>query len=245
MTVSRRIFVTTGASFGLLTLAACTSDPVKKAETPEAATDTATPTTTPATSTEGIEFYDGAPVPPLGSDPLLNPDGLQDRPVGARNARVIIIEYSSPTCPHCAVFALDVYPALKTKYVDTGKITFVLRPFVRNVLDAVVFMLADAAGPMQYANVVETFFKTMNTWATSEKPRDEIEKIALQLGFTKESFEAALTNQELFDGMDKLRTQALDKFDVTGTPTFFINGKKFAGEHSLEQLSAEIDPLLA
>ncbi len=243
MTVSRRLFLATGASLGVVTLAACSSDPVSQAEAPtEPAAATPAAEMTPAAD---VVFYDGGPVPPIGTDPLLNPAGVEDRPVGGKDARVVIVEYSSPTCPHCATFALDVYPEFKAKYVDTGKVTFILRPFVRNVLDAVVFMLADAAGPESYANVVETYFRTMMTWATSEKPRDEIEKIALQLGFTKESFEAALTNQDLFDGLDKLRTQALDEFDVTGTPTFFINGKKFAGEHSVKQLSAEIDPLLA
>ena len=255
MIINRRTFIATGASFGALTLAACSSDPVSKAEQQSSSskTDTTTPaasttdTTTTASTTPAadIQFYDGKPVPPIGKDPLLNPDGVKDRPIGAKNAKVIVIEYSSPTCPHCAAFALDVYPAFKKKYIDTGKITYILRPFVRNVLDAVVFMLADAAAPKDYVNVIETYFKTMNTWATSSKPRDEIEKIALQLGFTKNSFEAALTNQTLFDGLDKLRTQALDKFDVTGTPTFFINDKKYAGEHSLEQFSAAIDPLLA
>ncbi len=246
MTVSRRLFLATGASLGVVTLAACSSDPVSKAEAQTTPTEPAAATpvadTTPAAN---VEFYDGSPVPPIGSDPLLNPAGVQDRPIGAKDAKVVVIEYSSPTCPHCAVFAVDVYPEFKTKYIDTGKVTFILRPFVRNVLDAVVFMLADAAGPDKYVDVVEAYFKTMNTWATSNKPRDEIEKIALQLGFTKESFEAALTNQDLFDGLDKLRTQALDKFGVTGTPTFYINGKKFEGEHSIKQFSTEIDPLLA
>lgn len=254
MTISRRVFVATGASFGVLTLAACGSDPVAKAEQQSSTAKAATTTTpaaqaTPAPATTGATtsggFYDGTPVPPIGKDPLLNPEGIQDRPVGAKDAKVIVIEYSSPTCPHCAAFANDVYPAFKKKYVDTGKVIYILRPFVRNVLDAVVFMLADAAAPKDYVNVVETYFKTMNTWATSAKPRDAIEQIALQLGFTKDSFEAALTNQTLFDGLDKLRTQALDKFGITGTPTFFINDKKFEGEHSLEQFSAAIDPLLA
>ena len=240
MTVSRRVFVATAASLGALTLAACSSDPVQKAETPATPTADATPETPAA----NIEFYDGGPVPPLGTDAMLNPDGMQDQPLGGKNVKVIVIEYSSPTCSHCAAFALNVFPELKTKYIDTGKITFVLRPFVRNVLDAVVFMLADASGPANRMNVLEAYFKTMMTWAASDKPRDEIEKIALQLGFTKDSFEAALTNQTLFTGMDKVRQQALDKFDVTGTPTFFINGKKLAGEQSIEAFSAEIDPLL-
>lgn len=178
-------------------------------------------------------------------DDLLNVDGVPDRPEGDADAGVTVIEYASPTCPHCARFSNDVYPEFKTLYIETGKVQFMLRPFVRNVLDAVVFMLADAAGDEAYHSVVETYFKTQDTWASSQSPRDAILTIALQLGFTEESFEAALTNQELFVGMEAVRKQATDQFDLTGTPTFYINGKQLSGEKTIEQLAAEIDPLLA
>ena len=243
VTISRRLFVATGGSLGLLTLAACSSDPVKQAETPE----------TPAASVAGdnvsavsadVELYNGYPVEPFSDDPLLNPDGIKDRPLGGKNAKVVIVEYSSPTCSHCATFVTDIYPAFKAKYIDTGKVTFILRPLVRNVLDAVVYLLADAAGPENYNNVVETYFKTMMTWIMSDTPRDEMEKIALQLGFNEESFESALTNQTLFDGLERLRNQAINEFNVTGTPTFFINGEKYAGEQSMAHFTAWIDPLL-
>ena len=176
---------------------------------------------------------------------LMQPNGVADRPIGGEDAKVTFIEYASPTCPHCAAFHVNVYPAFKEQYVDTGKVTFILRPFVRNVLDAVVFMLAETAEDNEtYHSIVATYFKTQNQWALSDKPRDELLAIALQLGFTEESFEAALTNQELFDGMESMREQALKEFDLTGTPTFYVNGKQLAGDKTLEELAAEIDPQL-
>lgn len=169
---------------------------------------------------------------------------IPDRPLGSETAPVTLIEYASPTCPHCAAFHNNVYPAFKAEYIDTGKVRFVLRPFVRNVLDAVVFMLAEAAGEGQYHNVVETFFRTQDQWGVSETPRDAILGIAKQLGFTDESFEAALTNQDLFNKMETMREQALNEFNLEGTPTFYVNGKQLTGDKTLEQLKAEIDPLV-
>ncbi len=96
-----------------------------------------------------------------------------------------------------------------------------------------------------YHNVVATFFKTQDQWMTAAKPRDAILAIAKQLGFTEESFDAALTNQDLFKGMETLRDQAINDFKLEGTPTFYVNGKQLTGEKTLEQLAAEIDPLLA
>ena len=167
-----------------------------------------------------------------------------DHPQGSNTAPVTVIEYASPTCPHCAAFATDVKPDFIKAYVDTGKVLFITRPFVRNVLDAAVFMLAEAAGPTNYHNVLDTYFKTQTTWAASETPRDAILEIGKQLGFTQETFDAALTNQALFTGMEAVREQALKDFGLQGTPTFYVNGKTLSGDKSLEQLAAEIDPLV-
>lgn len=169
---------------------------------------------------------------------------LPDRPVGSETAPVTVIEYASPTCPHCAAFHNNVYPAFKTEYIDTGKVRFILRPFVRNVLDAVVFMLAEAAGEEMYHEILATYFRTQDQWGVSDKPRDALLAIAKQLGFTDQSFESALTNQELFDAMEQMREQALNEFKLEGTPTFYVNGRQLTGDKSLEQLSAEIDPLV-
>jgi protein-disulfide isomerase len=187
-----------------------------------------------------------APGAEVDVNKLMNPvGGLADHPIGNVDAEVVVIEYLSPTCPHCATFHNSVYPAFKAEYIDTGKIQFIARPFVRNVLDAVVFMLAEAAGPERYHDVLATFFKTQEQWATSQTPNDAIKAIAKQLGFTDASYDQALTNQTLFEGMEQMREQALEEFKLTGTPTFYINGKMLTGDQSLEALKAAIDPLLA
>lgn len=170
--------------------------------------------------------------------------GIVDHVQGSEDAPVTVIEYASPTCPHCADFSNNILPGFISAYVDTGKVKLITRPFVRNVLDAAVFMLAEASGTENYHNVLSTYFKTQNTWATSEAPRDAILEIAKQLGFTQETFDAALTNQALFTGMEAVREQALSEFGLAGTPTFYVNGKTLTGDKTLEQLAAEIDPLV-
>lgn len=170
--------------------------------------------------------------------------GLPDKPEGNPDAPVTVIEYASPTCPHCAAFHNTVYDPFKQAYIDTGKVQFIVRPFARNALDAAIFLLAEAAGEEHYNEVISTFFKTQNTWGLSDKPRDAIFAVAQQLGFTQESFNAALTNQDVFNGIEAQKNQALDEFKLTGTPTFYVNGKTLSGAKSFEQLAAEIDPLV-
>jgi protein-disulfide isomerase len=171
--------------------------------------------------------------------------GVADHVVGNKDAKVTVIEYLSPTCPHCKTFHETVYPQLKAEYIDTNKIQFIPRPFVRNVLDAVVFMLAEAAGAEKYHEVVDTYFRTQNDWVTSPTPADAMFAIAQQLGFTKETYDAALTNQALFSGLETMRDQATREFQLQGTPTFYVNGKMLNGGVTFDSLKAEIDPLLA
>lgn len=172
-------------------------------------------------------------------------EGYVDHILGDAAAPVTVIEYASVTCPHCATFSNDVYPAFKSAYIDTGKVRFVLRPFMRNTEDARVFMIAEAAQREKYHEVIEAYFKTQEVWINSEP---ELQGVALQLGFTKESITAALDdtpeNQKRFAQLNALRNQALDEFGLEGTPTFYINGKQLTGDKTLEQLAAEIDPLV-
>jgi protein-disulfide isomerase len=190
----------------------------------------------------GVADAPGADIP---VDTLLAAPAVPDHVLGNAEAKVVVIEYLSPTCPHCAAFNNDVFPQFKTDYVDSGKVRFIPRPYIRNILDAVVFMLADAAGEARYHDVVNTFFRTQDQWVLSKDPDADMFKIAQQLGFTREAYDKALTNQTLFDGLQAMQKQAFDEFKVQGTPTFFINGKTFGGEQSIDDLKQAIDPLLA
>src|ERR1700677_2321042 len=74
---------------------------------------------------------------------------LDDSPLGAENAPVTIIEYASMTCPHCAAFEVQTFPKLKEKYIDTGKVRYIMREYPLDRLAAGALMVAGCAGPGQ------------------------------------------------------------------------------------------------
>jgi protein-disulfide isomerase len=174
------------------------------------------------------------------------PDG--DMALGSDKAPVTIIEYASMTCPHCAHFSETTFPELKKRYIDTGKVRYIFREFPFDKLAAAGFMLARCAskdgGSARYMAVVETLFAKQNEWVVPDNPVTPLQNIAKQLGFTDDSFKACLTNQKILDGIESVRNQAVEKLRVTSTPTFFINGKRVAGDVPIETLAKEIDPLL-
>jgi protein-disulfide isomerase len=172
------------------------------------------------------------------------PDG--DMAIGSSTAPVTIIEYASMTCPHCAHFSDTTFPELKQRYIDTGKVRFIFREFPLDKLAAAGFMLARCAskdgGGERYMAVVETLFAKQKEWVVPDNPVPPLKNIAKQFGFTEESFNACLTNQNIMNGIEAVRDRAAAKLGVNSTPTFFVNGKKVAGDVTIETLAKEIDP---
>jgi len=164
--------------------------------------------------------------------------------IGSDKAPVTIIEYASMTCPHCAHFEETTLPELKKRYIDTGKVRYVMREFPLDALAAAGFMLARCAGPDKYETVVETLFAKQADWAMVQKPIPPLMAIAKQFGFTEESFNTCLANQKVLDDIQAVRDHAVNKLGVNSTPTFFINGKRFVGDLSIEVMAKEIDTYL-
>jgi protein-disulfide isomerase len=185
--------------------------------------------------------------PPGGADvpiaELMASGPLGDNSLGSADAPVTIIEYASMTCPHCAHFYETTYPELKSKYIDTGKVRFIFREFPLDQLAAAGSMLARCAGKEKYFPLIETLFAQQKDWVV-QKPLEPLLAIAKQAGFTQQSFEECLANQQILTGIEESRTRASTKFGVNSTPTFFINGKIIRGGLSAEELDKQLAPYL-
>jgi protein-disulfide isomerase len=177
---------------------------------------------------------------------LQQPGPLGDMVLGADNAPVTIIEYASMTCSHCADFHNKTYPKLKERYIDTGKVRFILREFPLDPLAAGAFMLARCAGKddkNKYFAMVETLFHQQRDWLV-QRPLDPLKAIAKQAGFSEQTFEQCLANQQVLNGIEQVRQRAAEKLGVNSTPTFFINGKIQRGAISIEELDRQIESYL-
>ncbi|MDR7031639.1 protein-disulfide isomerase [Mesorhizobium sp. BE184] len=245
--MSRRTVLSTLAAVpAALALAAC-SDSGEEANAADAkpaapaqpaastATDTAAPATPAAAAPESAGNVDMAQ--------LLKPGALPEKSLGKDDAKVTIVEYASMTCPHCAHFAETTYPELKTKYIDTGKVRYILREFPFDPRAEAGFMLARCSGDNYFA-MVDVLFKQQDSWVAVENVKDSLLQISKLAGFTQETFNACLTDQKLLDDVRAVQKRGADEFKVDSTPTFFINGKTYKGALSIAEMSAIIDPML-
>lgn len=172
---------------------------------------------------------------------LNKPPAIGEMSMGPADAKVTLIEYASASCPHCATFYNDTFAALKSEYIDTGKIRFVFREFPHNDAALAAFMLARSVPKESYFPMMDVMFKTQATWLANWP--EGLSNIAKQAGITKEKFDAILKDQALAKGIIDVRDQGA-AFGVTGIPTFFLNGEKLDGDVTIETLRARIDPLL-
>ena len=178
------------------------------------------------------------------SDDDLAPAGpLGDQVMGAENAPVTIIEYASMTCPHCAQFQARTFPKLKERYIDTGKVRFIFREFPLDPLAAGAFMLARCADKDKYFAIIDLLFGTQRDWVVPN-PLQPLLNVAKQAGYTEETFNACLKNQQVLDGIQNVRDRAAKVLNVESTPTFFVNGKRVLGDVSIEDLEKEMKPYL-
>lgn len=175
---------------------------------------------------------------------LMAPQALPDIVQGKADAPVTIVEYASMTCTHCAAFHTETYPTLLSKYIETGKVKFILREFPLDPLATAGFMLARCSGPDKRSAVVDLLFTQQKNWAFVDKPLEALSGILKQTGMSKESFETCLKDQKLYDQVNQVRDAGSQKFGVSATPTFYFNGTKVSGELTPDGLTKILDPML-
>jgi protein-disulfide isomerase len=171
---------------------------------------------------------------------LMTPGPLGEMALGDPNAPNVVIEYASMTCPHCAAFHNEVYGAFKEKYIDTGKVYFIFREYPLDPLATSAIMLARCGPKDRYFPLVDLLFEQQRSWAFVENPVAALRDLVKQAGISQEDFQACLTNQEVLDGVNWVKSRATSEFGVQSTPTFFFNGEMRPGVVPL----AEIDNIL-
>ena len=176
---------------------------------------------------------------------VAKPVSLPDMALGPAKPSVAIVEYASMSCPHCAAFEENVFPMLKSKYIDTGKVRFVFREFPLDIKAAAASMLArcianDDAG--KFFGAIDTLFKQQDLLMAETK--NTLKLIGAQAGMSEQAVEACEKDQALLDKLSTDQKFAFEVLKVDATPTFFINGEMLKGAMSFEELEAKIKPLL-
>ena len=176
---------------------------------------------------------------------VAKPVSLPDIAIGSANAPITITEYSSMSCPHCAAFGQNVFPMLRSKYIDTGKVRFVFREFPLDIKAAAASILARCIGKgdsEKHLSAVEMLFKLQDRLMSQTK--ETLIYVGRQHGMSEQDVKTCEEDQVQFDKLNADQQYAHREVKVTSTPTFFINGVRLQGSMSFEEFEERIKPLL-
>jgi len=165
--------------------------------------------------------------------------------VGNKNAKIIIIAYESLTCSHCADFHIDVYPKLKSDYIDTGIAKIEFRHFP---LDVAAF---NAAKVSQCKNdgrseILNSLYLNQKKWVKGksiEEVNENLEKFLISEGFDI-NFTQCISNKKIEDFILNDRIEGVKKFKVNATPTIIINDKKFEKSLNYKNLKKTLEKMI-
>jgi protein-disulfide isomerase len=165
---------------------------------------------------------------------------LAEKALGSATAPVTMIAYSSLSCSHCGDFHTSTLPALKSAYVDTGRMRFVFRDYSRSDADTAGSMVARCSGDNYFATL-DALFKAQSSWAYASNYTASLKTVVAPLGITSATVDACLASTELRNGVLAIKQAGLSTYSISGTPTFIINGQTVLGAYPYAYFASIID----
>jgi protein-disulfide isomerase len=170
--------------------------------------------------------------------------GPEDYLLGKPDAPVTIVEYASFTCPHCAQLAVSTMPTVKKELIDTGKARLVYRDFPLDRLALTASLVARCAPRERYFGFVDVLFAGQANWARATDPIRALGQIAQQGGIAPDRFDACIKDETVTQKVVQQRLDGEQKFGIKSTPTLLINGARYSGALTYDQIKAIVEPFL-
>ncbi|HEX4533041.1 MAG TPA: thioredoxin domain-containing protein [Rhizomicrobium sp.] len=192
-------------------------------------------------------FGSGSSSVPAGGEKAGVKVQADDMTMGNPNAPIMMLEYAAPTCPHCARFTTDIFPALKQKYIDTGKVYYVFRVFPLSSVDLAAEALARCMPKGNYFQFLELLFRNQDKWDPEYGVKDVHAALVTMgriAGMAAPQVDACMSNQEALNRASKVGSDATASYGINGTPSFIVNGQLQVGESTLAAWQTLLDSKL-
>ena len=169
--------------------------------------------------------------------------------MGNPDAPIKLIEFASLTCSHCAHFAEESGVELKQDFVNSGRVSYEFRNFVRDGIDLTAAQLTRCGTPESFfaltdqvfAYQAQIFEKAQSAGdaafsAAMSQPEEKRGVALAQLtglldyfaarGISREQATQCLSDASQAQKLAKLTEAQGTEYSIQGTPTFLVNGQK-------------------
>ena len=166
--------------------------------------------------------------------------------MGNPDAPLKLIEYGSRACPYCAKFDAEGYPALKEGLIKAGKLSYEFRDYpIHGALDLAPTLLGHCVGADAFFPMLDQMMSNQQTLLANveqvARPLQGQSGPAVALGFAQglgyidfvkqrglpeAQARACLSDQKAIQAIADRYQAANQQYNVSGTPTFILNGRK-------------------
>ncbi|MCE2574622.1 thioredoxin domain-containing protein [Komagataeibacter sp. FNDCR2] len=166
------------------------------------------------------------------------------RAAGNPSAKVHVEEWFSLTCTHCARFAAEVFPEIRSKLIDTGKVYYIFRDFPLDQDALTAAMVARSLPPERYEAFVLALLSSQDRWAFEQGVDHiaEIGKMAALAGMSPDQFQQTIHDETLRHAIMEQEDRAQMQYKIDGTPTFRFNDREqVSQELSYEEFAKKVE----
>ena len=168
--------------------------------------------------------------------------------IGNENAKITVKVFSSLTCPHCASFHEKIYEELKRNYIDKNLVKFEHHAFPLDLaaLNAEKIVRCAPNSESKFKLLTKIYNK-QKKWALGSDIK-KINEFLINIGsdskLSENELRKCLDNEKTQELILKERIEAQKEYNITSTPTIYINNKKYEDKHEFKSFKKQIDKLL-
>ena len=164
---------------------------------------------------------------------------------GSVDAKVKLVVFESLTCSHCADFHKNVYPSLKTDFIDNGLISIEFRNFPLDIAAFNASKIAHCRNDGK-SEILHHLYNNQSSWvrgSTIEDLNKNLKRVVQESGF-KLDFDNCIANSKIEDFILEDRIDGVKNYKVEATPTLIINGEKFENPKNYKKLKKYIEKMI-
>ncbi len=167
---------------------------------------------------------------------------LAERSSGQAEAPLVVTEFFSLTCGHCAAFHTGTWPQVKREFVETGRIRMVFTDFPLDDVGLRAAMVARALPALRYEAFISTLFQTQNRWAFAQgRQMEELAALAALAGMNRAEFDRTIADEALSRGILEARLAAQNRFQIRATPSFVFGARLVSGNMTFNEFKAQVE----
>lgn len=149
---------------------------------------------------------------------------LSPRIIGNPNAKILVQEWFSLTCTHCAHFATEEFPKIREKLIDTGKIRYQFNDLPLDKIGLLAAMIARSLPEERYEPFINSLFSRQMQWAFSDgNVLEHLRQESALAGVSPKQFDSIMNDHEFMKALGEKAEQDSKKYSIEGTPYFRFN----------------------